>query len=206
MWRFCFTRIRLSPLGRKIWYHDSVPMIISGFTSLTEDFVICSDQVTKLSARGRASPVRLLQKAFVIFVLKHTSQFRSFRKWVQTLCFLDFDATSPGCSDSDSGELCAGASNSFTWGVGNSSTRLSCNSVNHSRIPANESLSGSCSNCPEVCSSRRSDTESEDELNATPSPEACNASGSNDSGDGVVDNELHPILVNNPGRNCLFCR
>ena len=32
------------------------------------------------SARGGASPVRLLQGAFVILVLKQTSQFRSFGK------------------------------------------------------------------------------------------------------------------------------
>ena len=33
------------------------------------------------SARGRASPVRLLQEALVTLVLKHTSPFRSFVKW-----------------------------------------------------------------------------------------------------------------------------
>ena len=37
--RFCFARIRLTPMSGKILYHDSVPMIVSGFTSLIEDFV-----------------------------------------------------------------------------------------------------------------------------------------------------------------------
>ena len=48
MWRFCFTRIRLNPLSSKILYHDSVPVIVSWFTSLIEDFVIGCNQVTKL--------------------------------------------------------------------------------------------------------------------------------------------------------------
>ena len=44
-------------------------VIVSRFTFLIEDFVICCCQVTKLfCAKGRASPVRLLQEAFVIFV------------------------------------------------------------------------------------------------------------------------------------------
>ena len=39
---FCFARIRLNPLSGKILYHDSVPVIVSTFSSLIEDFVICS--------------------------------------------------------------------------------------------------------------------------------------------------------------------
>ena len=61
------------------------------------------------SARGRASPVRLLQGALVILVRKQTSQFRSLVKWIQTLCFLDFDTTFVGRSDSESSEMCAAA-------------------------------------------------------------------------------------------------
>ena len=48
MWKFCFARIRLNPLSGKILYHDSVRVIVSGFTSLIEDFVIRRYQVTKL--------------------------------------------------------------------------------------------------------------------------------------------------------------
>ena len=36
-------------------------------------------------------------------------------------------------------------------------------------------------------------------------PETCAASGSADPGDGVVEDEAHPVLVNFPGRNCPFC-
>ena len=50
----------------EILYHGSVLVIISGFTSIFEDFVIRRCQVTKFSARGRASPVRLLQKVFAV--------------------------------------------------------------------------------------------------------------------------------------------
>ena len=48
MWRFCFAWIRLNPLSGKIVFHDSVPVIVSRFTSLIENFVICRYQVTKL--------------------------------------------------------------------------------------------------------------------------------------------------------------
>ena len=44
----CSARLRLNPLNGKILYHDSVPVIVSGFTLLIEDFVICRYQVTKL--------------------------------------------------------------------------------------------------------------------------------------------------------------
>ena len=125
---------------------------------------------------------------------------------MKTLSLLDFVATSTRCSDSDSGELCAGSGTSSTCCGGNSSTGLSWNAVNPLRIPANESISGCCSSCLEACSSRRYDTESLNEQDATLFPEACDASGSNDSGDGVVQDESLPVLLNNPGRNCLFCR
>ena len=42
----------------------------------------------KFSALGTTVLVRLLQKAFVIFVLKQVLQFRSFGKWVKRLCLL----------------------------------------------------------------------------------------------------------------------
>ena len=41
MWRFCLARIRLNPLSGKILHHDSVPVMVSRFTSLIEDFVQC---------------------------------------------------------------------------------------------------------------------------------------------------------------------
>ena len=71
------------------------------------------------SDRRTASPMRLLHGALVILVRKQTSQFRSRRKWVSTLCFLS--ATFVRRSESESWEMCAGASTSV-------SSRFSVNS------------------------------------------------------------------------------
>ena len=79
---FCFARIRLDPLGGQVLHHDYISMILSRFTSFTENFVICCNQMTKKIC----TPMRLLHGALVIFVLWQISQFRSFGKWVQTLC------------------------------------------------------------------------------------------------------------------------
>ena len=46
--KICFARIRLNSLSGKILYRDSVPVIVSRFTSLIEDVVISRCQVTKL--------------------------------------------------------------------------------------------------------------------------------------------------------------
>ena len=78
--RFGSARTRLNPLSGKILDHDSVSVIVPSFTILVQDFLISCCQVTKLFARGRASPVRLLQEVFVILVLKQTSKSRSFGK------------------------------------------------------------------------------------------------------------------------------
>ena len=40
----CFAQIRLSPFSGKILYHDCVSMIVSRFTFLVEDFLICCYQ------------------------------------------------------------------------------------------------------------------------------------------------------------------
>ena len=98
-------------------------------------------------------------------------------------------ATSTGCSKSDdSEELCAGASSSLT--------RFSLNTVNHSRRSANGSSSlflsslflcwfwiftDSSPSHLVACSSLRSNTEPEDELEAALFPEACSASLLNES-------------------------
>ena len=44
---FCFARIRLDPLGGQVLQHDCISMIVSRFTTFTENFVICCDQITK---------------------------------------------------------------------------------------------------------------------------------------------------------------
>ena len=45
---FCFARIRLDPLGSQVLHHDCISMIVSRFTSFTENFVICCYQVTEI--------------------------------------------------------------------------------------------------------------------------------------------------------------
>ena len=133
MWRFCFTRIRLSPLSSKILYHDSVSVIVSRFTSSLRTLWSAVITSPNYSAGGGASPVRPLQGALVTVVLKHTSQSRSFWKWVKILCFLDFVATVAGFSRCDSGELCADACNSVSF-------RFSLKSCNQSGRSASGSF------------------------------------------------------------------
>ena len=45
---FCFARIRLDPLCGQVLHHDCVSMIVSRFTTFTENFVICCCHVTKI--------------------------------------------------------------------------------------------------------------------------------------------------------------
>ena len=44
---FCFARIRLDPLGGQVLHHDCISMSVSRFTTFTENFVICCNQVTQ---------------------------------------------------------------------------------------------------------------------------------------------------------------
>ena len=78
---FCFARIRLDPSGGQVLHHDCISMIVSRFTTFTENFVICCYQVTEKFLHE----VRLCQYVFctgalVILVLWQISQFRSFGK------------------------------------------------------------------------------------------------------------------------------
>ena len=85
----------------------------------------------KLSARGTAPPTRLLHGALVILVLWQISQFRSFGKWVLTLCLPKSALLADVGSKDDPWEelacesLCSGTL---------SSTRFSLNSCSHSVI------------------------------------------------------------------------
>ena len=45
---FCFARIRLDPLGGQTLHHDCISMIVSRFTTFTENFVVCCYQVTEV--------------------------------------------------------------------------------------------------------------------------------------------------------------
>ena len=80
------------------------------------------------------------------------------------------------------------------------------NSCNQKGISANRSFlsflsfsQDSWPSFPELVSSLRPNTESEDELAAAVFPGARGAYGPNDSGDGVIEDELLPELTDNPG-------
>ena len=45
---FCFARIRLDPLGSQVLHHDCISVIVSRFVIVTENFVICCFQDTKI--------------------------------------------------------------------------------------------------------------------------------------------------------------
>ena len=45
---FCFAWICLDPLSGQVLHHDCVPVIVSRFTIVTENLVICCHQVTKI--------------------------------------------------------------------------------------------------------------------------------------------------------------
>ena len=102
-------------------------MIVSRFTSLIDDFVICCYQVTKFSARRTAVPVCFLQGALEILVRLQIYQFLSLGEWVWILCLLD--TTLIGRSESEAWEVFAGVSlNAGTLYLRD----FSVNSFNHS--------------------------------------------------------------------------
>ena len=81
----------------------------------------------KFSARRSTLPTRLLHGALVILVLWHISQFRSFGKWVETLC-LPKSTLLRSSTDGSWEELTCESICSRTL----SSTRFSLNSCNQS--------------------------------------------------------------------------
>ena len=53
----CFARIRLDPLDGQVRHHDCISMIVSRFTTFTENFVICCYQGTKIFCTRYGSAV-----------------------------------------------------------------------------------------------------------------------------------------------------
>ena len=118
---------------------DGIHLVARSCTTTAYRWLFCDSPSSKrtlwfvvikspnFSARGTSSPVRLLQGALVILARKHTSQFRSFGKWVKILCFRD--ATFVGRSESESWEMCADTSTSAI-------SRYSVKFSSHSGIPS----------------------------------------------------------------------
>ena len=48
---FCFARIRLDPLCGQVLHHDCISMMVSRFTTFTENFVICCNQIHEVRLR-----------------------------------------------------------------------------------------------------------------------------------------------------------
>ena len=78
----CFARIRLDPLGGWVLHHDCISMIVSRFTTFTENFVICCNQITNIFCTMYDSAHTSSARALVILVLWQISQFGSFGQWV----------------------------------------------------------------------------------------------------------------------------
>ena len=75
---FCSARIRLDPLGGQVLHHDCISMIVSRFTTFTENVVICCSQITEIfctrygstnasSARGPCDFCPLADLAISVF-------------------------------------------------------------------------------------------------------------------------------------------
>ena len=100
LWSYCFARIRLDPLGGQVLHHDCIFVIVSRFTALIEDIVICCYQVTKIfctrhgsanasSARGPFNFGSLADLTFLVFwevntktILPSCHFHRTLRIWV----------------------------------------------------------------------------------------------------------------------------
>ena len=95
----------------------------------------------KFSALGTTVPVRLLQEALVIFVLKQVSQFRSFGKWEKTPCLPGNGTTFARGSIGNSWEEMGVCWCGWTF----LSTRFSLKSCSHSGGSCDSSLRNSSS-------------------------------------------------------------
>ena len=57
LWRFCFERIRLDSLSGSVLHHDFISAIVSRFAFVTEDLVICCNQITKIFSTRYGSTI-----------------------------------------------------------------------------------------------------------------------------------------------------
>ena len=88
--KFGFALIRLCPLSCQILHHDCTLVIVSRFT-ISRTLWSAVIKSPNFSVPSTTSPVRLLARSPCnVGPLAHTSQFRSFGKWVSKLCSLKF--------------------------------------------------------------------------------------------------------------------
>ena len=188
MWRFCLARIRLNPLSGKI-LHESVPVICLWIRIPHEG--LCDRQLSSHQTFCPKWSFASASSARSNFGLSG-SEYKCYASSIVT--------TFVGCSESESWEMCAGASTSV-------SSRLSVKLLTKIGRYANGSftsfltlLRDSCPSALVACSSLRSNTEPGDELDAPLLPDAWSACCLNDSCGSDVEDDLLPELTDNPGK------
>ena len=128
---FCFARILLGPLSSQVLHHDCISMIVSRFTSFTENFVIGCDQITKnfctrydsantSSARGPCYFGPLADLAISVFREVSINTLLT-----QSTLLVDLGSKDSSWEELECESLCSGTL---------SSTRFALNSCNHSSM------------------------------------------------------------------------
>ena len=96
----CSARIRLNLLSCQILHHDSVSMIVSRFTSLTKNYVICCFQVTNIFCSKYGCASAFSARSFC-YLGPHADVAISVIRSVSIMLCLP-DTTSPRGSEADS--------------------------------------------------------------------------------------------------------
>ena len=161
LWSFFFARIRLDPLGGQVLHHDCISMIVSRFTTFTENFAICCYQVTEIFSTWYGSANASSARCPCNLVLWQISQFRSLGKWILTLSLPKSSRLLNVSKNTSWEELawespCSGIS---------SSTKCSLNSCSYSGISERNGssrslwLAWSTTGCPDLSSTLKLDTD-----------------------------------------------
>ena len=125
---FCFARIWLDPLGGQVLHHDCISMIVSTFTTFTENFVICCYQVTKFFCTWYGSANASSARGPCIFGPLTDLAISVFREVSVNTVFTQIHIVGVGSKDGSWEELACESLRSGTL----SSTSFSLNSCSHS--------------------------------------------------------------------------
>ena len=72
----CFARIWLAPLGGQVLHHDCISMLVSRFTTFTENFVICCNQIIKIFCTRYGSAIASSARGPLLFLSFGRCHFR----------------------------------------------------------------------------------------------------------------------------------
>ena len=137
LWSFGFARICLDTLGGQVLHHDSISMIVSSFTTFTENFVICCFQVTKSFSTRHGSAIAPSARGPCNFWFSDRS--RNFGLWWNEFKHCAYPSPrllDVGSKDGAWGELACESLRSGTL----SSTKFSLNSCSHSGMSEHNGL------------------------------------------------------------------